>query len=309
MGNGQLVCAVCHQSFYTLGRLEKHDDTNEIRICSHSGCDSRFRSCRRLRGHLTTPHLPGHHAVWDDSAITCAECNGTFDDESKLRGHAKRENHSCYACSCGVSFARNDVLIRHLNGFTKNGAKYQCTFCRRHRGKQAFSRRDHLVQHLRGYHKMEPEEVKDVVPPSRESIQSLLPLTCPHADCEAYRDDAFKTLSWKDQTEKRPFQKQADYNKHMREIHKESAFSCSVAGCERVGVKGYMREKDLMKHFADKHPEAPSYSYVPPKPRKYRCAGCGLELNSLQALQYHEAAICPARRTIYASNLPITTTS
>ncbi|GAW14797.1 hypothetical protein ANO14919_042000 [Xylariales sp. No.14919] len=142
---------------------------------------------------------------------------------------------------------------------------------------------------------MEPEEVKDVVPPSRESIQSLLPLTCPHVDCEAYRGDAFETLPWKDQTERRPFQKHSDYNKHMREIHKESAFSCPVSGCERAGVKGYMREKDLMKHLADKHPETPSYSYVPPKPRKYRCAECSLELSSLQILKNHGRFSCPNR--------------
>ncbi|KAI0456079.1 hypothetical protein F5B21DRAFT_469646 [Xylaria acuta] len=135
---------------------------------------------------------------------------------------------------------------------------------------------------------MEPEEINKVSPPEAR-VQSRQILICPHADCEAYRDEAFKALPWIKQSEGRPFPKQSDYNKHMRDVHKESAFPCSVVGCDRVGAKGYMREKDLMKHLADKHPEEPSYSYVPPRPLEYRCEICGNGFSTPSSLFKHHS--------------------
>ncbi|KAI1300794.1 hypothetical protein F5Y03DRAFT_363592 [Xylaria venustula] len=256
------TCKFCHK---TARYLWNHDDTT-LKACSISGCNSRFYRCAEFRAHLDTPHLPHHRAIWDDAVLLCAECNETFEHRTKLLEHAKDAKHSPYKCFCGVKFARCDVLIRHLKSFTKESAKYPCTFCRRHRGKQAFRRRDHLVQHLQGYHKMEPEEINEISPPVTR-VKSHQILSCPHADCEAYRDDAFRTLGWSDQLEGRPFQKQSDYNRHMRDVHQESTFECPVGSCDRVGAKGYMHEKDFIKHLADKHPEAPSYSYAPPSLR------------------------------------------
>ncbi|KAI1278632.1 hypothetical protein F5Y07DRAFT_65156 [Xylaria sp. FL0933] len=284
-----ILCAFCNRSLSYSLQLEESwgHDNSTIKKCSIPGCNSRFYRCKKLRDHQNTPHIRDHHAVWDDLTIACAECNETFQDETKLLKHARHQKHSPYACFCGIKFTRNDVLTRHVQSFTKESAKYPCTFCKRHRGKTAFRRRDHLVQHLQGYHKMEPEEINDISPPTFRP-QSRQILTCPVADCEAYRDDAFKALPWKKQIEGRPFQKQSDYNKHMRDVHKESAFPCPVGSCDRVGAKGYMREKDLIKHLADKHPDAPSSTYIPTKPSNYRCAGCGKELSTLATLQDHE---------------------
>ncbi|KAI1353317.1 hypothetical protein F5Y01DRAFT_277587 [Xylaria sp. FL0043] len=292
----EIVCEFCNRSFKYRFQLEdsSEHDISTIKICSIPGCNSRFYACKKLRDHQNTPHVRDHHAVWD-LTIACAECNEAFQSETELLKHAKNQKHSPYACSCGIKFARNDVLTRHLKSFTKESAKYPCTFCKRHRGKTAFRRRDHLVQHLQGYHKMEPEEINDISPPTFRP-QSRQILTCPVADCEAYRDDAFKALPWKKQIEGRPFQKQSDYNKHMRDVHKESAFPCPVGSCDRVGAKGYMREKDLIKHLADKHPDAPSSTYIPTKPSNYRCAGCGKELTTLETLQRHEAITCQRLR-------------
>ncbi|KAI0424645.1 hypothetical protein F5Y09DRAFT_347517 [Xylaria sp. FL1042] len=282
----QELCKFCHKLCLP---FNWYHDNYTIKICSIPGCNSRFHECRRFRNHLNT-HSQNHHEVWDTLAIACAECNERFEDETQLRKHANDQKHSPYTCSCGVKFARNDVLIRHIKSFTKESAKYPCTLCKRHRGKAAFRRRDHLVQHLQGYHKMEPEEINDISPPASR-VQSRQILSCLHLDCAAYRDDSFKALPWKEQFERRPFQKQSDYNKHMREVHQESAFSCPVGSCDRVGAKGYMREKDLLKHLADKHSEASSSTYVPTKPSKpsnYRCAGCGKRLSTLGSLQWHE---------------------
>ncbi|KAI0485856.1 hypothetical protein F4859DRAFT_398075 [Xylaria cf. heliscus] len=255
--------------------------------CSHSECSNLFSNREVQRRHQYTPHLPSHREVWNDSAIACAECNETFQNSYELGKHATANKHSPRACSCGTKFARYDVLIRHLESLTKESAKYQCKFCKHHRGKQAFRRRDHLVQHLRGYHKMEPEEINNAFPP-KTHVRSHQILICPYVECKAYRGDAFKALPWMQQYKGRPFQKQSDYNKHMRDVHKESAFSCSVVGCDRVGPKGYMREKDLMKHLANKHPEAPNYSYIPPQSLDYRCEGCGKGFSTTSKFHDHQ---------------------
>ncbi|KAK5636508.1 hypothetical protein RRF57_012220 [Xylaria bambusicola] len=265
-------------------------------VTSHStnlwpfGLQEQLRLCQSLRNHRHLPHSPSHYPSWDDSTIACAECNETFEDETSLIKHGKYRKHSPYACSCGVKFARADVLSRHIKGFLKESAQYQCPFCKRHRGKQAFRRRDHLVQHLRGYHKMDSEEINNFLPSDSKRPSRQL-LSCPYNDCAAYRDDAFRAMPWKEQFEGRPFQKQSEYNEHMRKVHEDSAFSCPVDGCDRVGAKGYMREKDLIKHHADKHPDATSYTYVPSKPSKYSCV-CGTKCASLGALEEHEFSAC-----------------
>ncbi|KAI1428405.1 hypothetical protein F5Y12DRAFT_711041 [Xylaria sp. FL1777] len=285
-----VVCEFCHVAFETRAELQTYThrhDNDTIKTCGLLGCNSRFYNCEDIRSHRDTPHSPSHRAVWDDLTITCAECNRIFENKTQLHKHSKDQKHNRYACSCGVNFARNGVLTRHLESFTKESAKYPCTLCRRHQGNQSFRRKDHLIQHFQGYHKMDQDDINNASPP-KSQVQSRQILICPHADCEAYRDDAFKTLGWREQFDGKPFQTQSDYNKHMRDIHKESTFSCPVGSCDRVGAKGYMREKDLIKHLAAKHPEAPSYSYVPPKPPKYRCAKCSLELSSLGSLQWHE---------------------
>ncbi|KAI0106997.1 hypothetical protein GGR51DRAFT_517045 [Nemania sp. FL0031] len=227
-----------------------------------------FFSQEDLRDHELIPHTPTHHPVWNDSAIRCAECNETFDNSKKLRVHAQHRTHSPYFCSCEVNFARNDALRRHIASYLKENAKYPCTFCRRHRGKQAFRRKDHLVQHLQGYHKMEHEELSKTSPPRIRVPNVTYDIyICAHVGCEAYRDDDFRSLPWLDQIKERPFKKRSDYNKHMRDVHKESTFPCRITGCDRVGIKGYTREKDLMKHIKNKHPEAPQY--VPSQPPRH----------------------------------------
>ncbi|KAI1152973.1 hypothetical protein F4825DRAFT_416896 [Nemania diffusa] len=248
--------------------MHTHDGRLATWCCRLALCSSRFITVESLRAHQGIPDIPSHHPVWDDLAITCAECNEIFSSAEQLREHAKGRKHSPYVCSCGVNFARNDVLRRHIASYLKENAKYPCTFCRRHRGKQAFRRKDHLVQHLQGYHKMDPEEITDALPPSnRAKGKSFYIPTCPHVGCEAYRDFAFNFLPSFEQLDQRPFGKQSDYYKHMRDVHKESTFPCRVAHCDRVGAKGYMREKDLMKHITAKHPEAPQY--IPSEPRTH----------------------------------------
>ncbi|RYP58797.1 hypothetical protein DL770_010358 [Monosporascus sp. CRB-9-2] len=118
--------------------------------------------------------------------------------------------------------------------------------------------RDHLVQHLERYHKLDPEETQTACPKEKHQTEYDF-LVCPHQGCDAHRDDAFRSLPWHERFQSKPFKSRGEYSKHMKEVHKETPFPCNVAECDRVGAKGYMREKDLIKHLSNKHPEAPQY--------------------------------------------------
>ncbi|KAM0815464.1 hypothetical protein AB5N19_01258 [Seiridium cardinale] len=132
--------------------------------------------------------------------------------------------------------------------------KFPCTFCKSHRGNLGFRRRDHLVQHLRGYHKFDLEEINQISPPLRDIRLRNSPV-CAHVECEYHRDSSFRDLPLEQQLEDRPFTKQSDLSKHLKEVHDETPFPCNFPGCDKVGGKGYIRQKDLMKHQTAKHPE------------------------------------------------------
>src|SRR6266536_5533010 len=48
-----------------------------------------------------------------------------------LHRHRKEHQHQPYACECGSLFSRQDVLDRHLDGFSTDAPRYPCIFCRR----------------------------------------------------------------------------------------------------------------------------------------------------------------------------------
>jgi hypothetical protein len=62
----------------------------------------------------------------------------------------------------------------------------------------------------------------------------------------------------------------------MREEHNECSFPCDVPGCSRIGRRGYFREKDLLNHRRQAHPDAPKYD-VAKRELRIRCTepGCG----------------------------------
>jgi len=70
----------------------------------------------------------------------------------------------------------------------------------------------------------------------------------------------------------------------MREEHNECAFPCDVERCDRVGRRGYFREKDMIKHRREAHPDADSYQPTE-RQLKYRCTepGCGALLDPSSA--------------------------
>ncbi|RYP74511.1 hypothetical protein DL771_002985 [Monosporascus sp. 5C6A] len=203
-------------------------------------------------------------------------------------GTIDSHQHSPFACTCGVKFARVDVLNRHIRNFSKDAPKFPCTYCKRHRGKAGFRRRDHLVQHLERYHKLDPDEIEKACPKEKRQTEHDF-LVCPHQGCDAYRDDAFYSLPRHQRFQSKPFKSRGEYSKHMKEVHKETPFPCTVAECDRVGAKGYMREKDLIKHLSNKHPEAPQYE-AKTRIIRFDCpaAGCGRSYATGSDLRLHE---------------------
>ncbi|KAI1328038.1 hypothetical protein F5Y16DRAFT_164123 [Xylariaceae sp. FL0255] len=290
-----LHCAICLASFEDSYDLDRHSMKSRHATwgCGQPGCDAKSIEREYMRLHKAATHAPGHHLVFQAGALICA-CSAVFTNHADLQSHADATKHNPFECSCGKRYVRIDVARRHIQSFNKEADKYPCTCCKQYQGKQGFRRRDHLVQHLKVYHRLDQEKINEICPTKR-SVASRQILTCPHLGCDSYRDEEFRSLPWKVQEEQRPFQKQSDFNKHMREVHQQSAFPCRVAGCERIGRKGYMREKDLMNHITKEHPEAPNYTPQATEARKYRCSRCGIPLSSLQALKDHEIFVCKER--------------
>ncbi|KAH6714420.1 hypothetical protein BKA61DRAFT_605232 [Leptodontidium sp. MPI-SDFR-AT-0119] len=168
-----------------------------------------------------------HHRVESCGENACHECSLQFPHISALNTHAKLTQHAPYACNCGSTFARFDILDRHLRTFNPQKF-YPCLFCSKHSGQGAFKRLDHLTQHLRGYHNHE------ISAKSSDHPHLLLAqFRCPHEDC-FYHQDGFGA--------------QKDFTKHLREMHDESLYPCDVSGCGRIGGRGFSRKRDLMKH-------------------------------------------------------------
>ncbi|TVY40177.1 RB-associated KRAB zinc finger protein [Lachnellula occidentalis] len=253
--------------------------------CSSTGCGQLFITHLERDAHEQTPHTNGHGRFTTPTPFDCVECGESVASKPDLLRHAKEKQHQPYSCECGAFFSRLDVLNRHLMSLGTDDPKYPCKYCRRHRGANGFRRRDHLTQHIRNYHHLEMDDESTGVSASR--FELYFPV-CTHSDCPQYRDEAFKTLPRSTQKTNKPFPTQSAYTKHMREEHNECAFPCDIQGCDRVGRRGYFREKDMMKHRRGSHLDAPPYQ---PSERdlKYRCTepGCGALLDPSSARDHH----------------------
>ena len=214
-----------------------------------------------------------HEAVGNHQSRACIECGDLFPSQYRLRLHANEAQHSPFACKCGQKFARRDVLQRHIVSQGSALPRYPCTHCKLHRGKNGFRRRDHLLQHIRGYHKLDSDNfLLDLNPRQTKQHEVIF---CRHPSCEYHRDDTFRKLPWHSQLENRPFRNKSEHTKHLKDVHGETAFPCNVPGCERVGSKGYSREKDLINHRVKTHSGLERYLPKPRQTRRKCPAGCG----------------------------------
>jgi len=273
------ACQTCGSSFTWLCLLVWHArETGHLIVsCSFSGCSQKFVSFEEKKAHEKRPHTSGHSRTVTATPFDCVECSESLSSKADLLRHAKEKQHQPYACECGAVFSRLDVLNRHLESVGTEIPKYPCKLCKRHRGADGFRRLDHLRQHERNYHHLEMDH--DSANALESRLKNYFPV-CSHSDCAYYRDESFKTLPRSTQEATKPFPTRSAFTKHMREEHNECTFSCDVQGCDRIGRRGYFREKDMMKHRRESHPGAPSYQ---PSKRelKLRCTelGCSAALH------------------------------
>lgn len=244
--------------------------------CSSHGCDQLFVTQTERDAHQKRPHTTGHGRATTPTPFDCVECDISLHSKAALLYHAKEKQHQPYACECGSRFSRLDVLNRHLQSVGVGGPQYPCRYCRRYRGSNGFRRRDHLTQHIRNYHHLEINDDYEGFSTFRRQLDFPI---CSHPDCPQYRDESFNTLPRTSQAATKPFDSRAAYTKHLREEHNECTFPCDVQGCDRIGRRGYFREKDLIKHRRDLHPDASPYQPAEQEvKRKCPEPGCGAVL-------------------------------
>lgn len=281
------VCQICQYEAKSDRDLQWHARVRGHCIfkCPYDECDGAFSSLGAQRKHLSESHASDHddHGhVRTGSGHACDECNLEFSSGTKLSEHGRDKQHSPYACKCNQKFSRLDVLNRHLSKYQPGQPTYPCSHCKRHTGDQGFKRKEHLTQHLQSYHHIGLEE------PSTLHFYREFPI-CSHLDCPQYRTPEFRKIYWTQRIETRPFKSQAQYTKHLREKHDESTFPCDVPHCDRVGGKGYFREKDLMKHRKALHPDA--IPYIAPCQLLQLCGEPGCDRRWRSGFPYHRSLI------------------
>jgi len=172
---------------------------------------------------------------------SCQQCAMKFSSTDSLNQHALDTHHAAFKCShegCAAQFTRSDVHRRHLLRHTASIVRFPCPHCEKYQGKAGFIRKDHLTQHLRNFHRIG-------APQGNHKNKA-----CPHPTCTEYRNQQYQS---RDGSAYMPFRKSSDYITHMRKVHDESPFPCSVHGCTRVRGQGYFRLADLLKHRKKAH--------------------------------------------------------
>ena len=205
-------------------------------------------SVNEILPHDSTSPLGLHGPIQHTEPNTCQECTQSFPSTAELERHAKRLYHDAFKCKCGNHYARLDNLKRHWD----QSPKFPCPHCTKYTGVKAFPREDHLTQHLQTYHRhsstsilggnqrdpIAPITTDTAASPTNITTTSTMPLVCTVSECTHYQQ-SFKIKS--------------QYTDHMRCIHNHSPFPCLVQGCNRIGGKGYFRERDLFKHSQQVH--------------------------------------------------------
>ncbi|KAI2462887.1 hypothetical protein F4781DRAFT_162552 [Annulohypoxylon bovei var. microspora] len=155
--------------------------------------------------------------------MCCIECHGIFSNATQLNKHAKDTSHKSYGCTCGTKFSRLDALTRHINSKSNEIPKYPCERCDNHQGMNGFHRRDHLVQHMKV---CRGNDVEDKLPEQKPN-DLLIDMTFDPS--MLMNEDAIPWVQ-------------------------TPPFPCTVMGCDKWGVDGYLREVDLIEHQNWVHP-------------------------------------------------------
>ncbi|KAI1495296.1 hypothetical protein F5X96DRAFT_3653 [Biscogniauxia mediterranea] len=297
MSPGLHECQVCRESFQSPLELCAHarHKRHAIFVCDLPDCKAVFISNSSLDSHKSFPHGPGHREVKWTLGYACIQCEESFPNKTQLEWHGYRHNYQPFACSCGMEFTRHSSLCRHIHAFNEDEQILACPFRRCPRNKNGFPRKDHLIQHLEGIHGCSEDAMRRRLPSYYFPVYDLM-TTCPVPHCELAGGEDFFNLEWTVQRQLSAFRTFRGYRKHMKEIHEETPFPCTVPDCNKIGANGYLHEKNLMKHLADSHPEAPPYV---PRAQVYACRrGCMETFTDFDRYQRHEARGRCARRDL-----------
>ncbi|KAI1636796.1 hypothetical protein F4809DRAFT_650325 [Biscogniauxia mediterranea] len=297
MSPGLRECQVCRKPFQSPLELCAHarHELHATFVCDFPDCKAAFISNSSLDSHKSFPHGPGHQEVKWTPAYACIQCEESFPNKTRLERHGCSQNHQSFACSCGMKFTRISSLCRHIHVFNEDQKKLTCPFKKCPRNKNGFPRKDHLIQHLEGIHGCNEDGITRRLPdiqfPSRGAM------ACPVPDCPLDGGKGFFNLEYTVQRQRSPFRAFRTYRRHMKDIHEETPFPCTVPGCNKIGAKGYLSEKDFMKHLAGSHPEAPPYVS---RAQVYACRrGCMKTFTDFYGYQFHEAnGFCTERGSV-----------
>lgn len=112
----------------------------------------------------------------------------------------------------------------------------KCPHCPR-----TFHRKDHVTQHLRQYHRVsnDTNERLVVLCMHQEHTLPSLDLVSLHGSLTPRCGQAFAS--------------NAELQKHIRKVHKETPFQCPVYGCSRVGADGCVSKHARATHQRKEH--------------------------------------------------------
>ncbi|KAF2647704.1 hypothetical protein K491DRAFT_614152 [Lophiostoma macrostomum CBS 122681] len=169
----------------------------------------------------------------------CQQCKEFFSAYYSLEYHVQKTGHTALFCDtqdCGKVCSRFDTFSRHRKSHEDDVPRFPCKYCKKYSGLKGFKRKDHLNQHLRGYHNMDVNKKGSV---------DYVKRFCTREGCPEYQP--------RSSSKEGSFKSTSDYSTHIRTVHDESDFPCTILGCDRVGGKGYLREIDLRKHMKKIH--------------------------------------------------------
>lgn len=193
-----------------------------------------------------------HESIQPAKSNACLQCNQSFRSTTELGHHARESQHAAFKCKCGSTFQGIYDLKRHQNRHQPGTPAYPCLYCRRHRGESGFRRKDHLTQHIRKYHHITSDNSEDEYCQKKEKPSLICPY--PHSARLKNRGLGSSSASEISDSEGRQnFMTKKQFVQHMRVVHNESPFECTVEGCDRIGSRGYMREGDLRNHYEKAH--------------------------------------------------------
>ena len=127
----------------TENNQEQQKDDEEQQVFNCHICSKGFEKIKYLKR-----HLQGH-----SNEFLCQKCGRRFVRKETLQKHTciqdqrtmQHESEHMYYCEfCGVSFAKQSYLIRHMATHT---GEFRCKHCDR-----IFSRKESLLQHIKKYH-------------------------------------------------------------------------------------------------------------------------------------------------------------